>query len=133
MNPFLALAMILPLASNSVSDPLGSPPDRLERLDAARPLMGALGVPVETPTRLTPMQREIKAVLDSVRVRRENLVNEGSDIGSWTVELARLQRETRLQVLEIQERYAEREGRLDLARRLRRTMAEVRADRTALN
>ena len=130
MTPFLAFMLFAPMVASSVT--AGSPrADRLARLEA---LDNPSAISTETEVRaLTPMQREIKAVLDSTRVRREKLVLDGAAAGEWPVELARLQRETRMQVLEIQERYARLEGRQDLVRLLQGTMAEVRRGRPAVN
>ena len=64
------------------------------------------------------MQREIKAVLDTMRHRRELLMAEAVSADERPAALAKLRWETRMQVLEIQERYALREGRRDLARRI---------------
>ena len=130
MTPFLAFMLFAPMVASSVAD--GSPrADRLARLESLEDT-GSIAAEKEVGA-LTPMQREIKAVLDSTRVRREKLVRNGAVTGEWPVELARLQREARLQVLEIQERYARKEGRPALVRMLQGTMAEVRRDRPALN
>lgn len=130
MTPFLAFMLFAPMVASSVTG--GSPrADRLARLEA---LENPSAISAEKEFRaLTPMQREIKAVLDSTRVRREKMVRDGAAAGEWPVELARLQRETRMQVLEIQERYARLEGRQDLVRLLQGTMAEVRRGRPAIN
>jgi len=130
MTSLLAFMLFAPMVATTVT--AGNPrTDRLVRLEAVE---GLSGVPVDSEyLALTPMQREIKAVLDAAQDRRESLVREGSAQGEWSVELARLQRETRMQILEIQERHARREGRSDLVRLLQGTMAEVRRDRPAIN
>lgn len=127
MAPFVAIALILPLAVVAPARP-GTPiPERLALLEAREftldsPALTAPG------TGLTPMQREIKAVLDTMCCRRESLMVEAIAADERPAALARLQWETHMQVLEIQERYALQEGRRDLAHRIHASIVVLQSE-----
>jgi len=127
MIAFMALALVLPMAVIAPARP-GTPVSNRIALLETREF--SLGDPVQEAD-LTPMQREIKAVLDTMRIRREAVVAEAATGTARPAALQRLQWETRLQVLRIQEKYARQEGRLDLARRLQEGIKVLQRERVA--
>ena len=81
--------------------------------------------------RLSPMQREIQAVVDSSRLAEAALQAEfrlaQDDGGALAAKarIARLQRQTQQRVLEIQARYARLAGRQDLLRQIEASLAAL--------
>ena len=110
------------------------PDDRLDRvvaLHAERTREATQGAQGFTPPELTPMQAEIKAVLDSARVEEAALMRRhpgqsqnlpGSPL---VMALATLKKATHLRVLRIQARHAHLEGRTDLERRILSSIADL--------
>jgi hypothetical protein len=124
MAPHLVLALVLPLAVLAPGRPGGPVPGRLAQLEAREFTLDR----APSDALLTPLQREVQAVLDSMRVRREHLMDEVATPEELPAALARLKRDTRLEILGIQERHALHEGRFALARSIRTSLEELRRD-----
>lgn len=124
MAPQLILALILPLAVLAPGRPGTPVPGRLARLEAQEFTveMGHVGAT------LSPLQQELQAALDSMRVRRAHLMDEVATPDELPAALARLRRDTRIEILAIQERHALHDGRLALARRIRSSMEVLRLE-----
>ena len=121
MAPLVLLVLLLPLAAATPGPPGTPVPERLARLEAHE--MPPL--PEGPALHLTPLQREIRVVLEASRARREALLAAG--VAAEDAVLVELRRTTRLRVLAIQERHAVKEGRLELARRIRAELDALHA------
>ena len=100
-------------------------------------LVPALATGTEQPASLSPRIAEISAVIETARAQVEDLSAQSREAVSpeearrLQGEIMRIKRESHLEVLAIQLRYAEQEGRTGDAEELRQTIERMTAPQPA--
>jgi len=122
----LALALVAGVALALAANP--ARPDEPASSRLARVAARHSGAPPERGIewKLSPLQQEIKAVMDSVQTVAEVLRRGAVDDDELAESLADLEHHGRLRVLQIQAAHAERKGLGALAQRIREDIARLR-------
>lgn len=124
----LALALVAGVALALAVSPARSDEPESSRL--ARVAARHSGAPPERGIewKLSPLQHEIKAVMDSVQTVADVLRQAAVDDDELAHSLADLERHGHLRVLQIQAAHAERKGSAALAERIREDIARLLAE-----